>query len=138
MPLVVTIALRLPAAGAVERFTVSSVAVAVFTVPTAPESNTTVLFAAVVSNPKPTISTCEALALSCALAFAVTTGETPATTTFEPLLIELVLTEALSKPASVGLFARVTVSDVADAVVTEPVAPLSNVTTLLAAVGSKP
>lgn len=57
MLLVVTMALRLPAAGAVVKLTVSSVDVAEATVPAAPESNTTVLLAAVVSKPKPTIST---------------------------------------------------------------------------------
>lgn len=71
-------------------------------------------------------------------ALAVTTGETPATATALPLLNVLVATDALNTPASLGLFAKVTVSDVADAVVTVPVAPLSNVTTLFAAVGSKP
>lgn len=57
MPLVVTMALRLPAAGAVEKLTVNKVDVADATVPAAPESKTTVLLAAVVSKPKPTIST---------------------------------------------------------------------------------
>ena len=55
-----------------------------------------------------------------------------------PLLIELVLTEALSTPALLGLFANVTVSDVLEAAVTVPVAPLSKVIVLLAAVESKP
>lgn len=69
---------------------------------------------------------------------AVTTGDTPATATALPLLIVLVATDALNTPASLGLFAKVTVSDVEDADETVPVAPLSNVTTLFAAVGSKP
>lgn len=69
---------------------------------------------------------------------AVTTGETPAIATSEPLLIEFVLTDALRMPASVGLVPNVTVSDVAEADVTVPVAPSSSVTTLCAATGSKP
>lgn len=138
MPLVVTMALRLPAAGAVDRLMVNKVDVAEATVPAAPESNTTLLLAAVESKPKPTISTCVALELNCDPALAVTTGDTPAIATDVPLLIELVLTEALSTPAADGLVPNVTVNEVEDAVVTVPVAPLSKVTTLLAAVGSKP
>lgn len=57
MPLVVTMALRLPAAGAVVKLTANKVEVAETTVPAAPESNTTVLLADVVSKPKPTIRT---------------------------------------------------------------------------------
>lgn len=57
MPFVVTMAFRLPAAGALDKFTVNNVAEAVATVPTAPESKTTVLLAAVVSKPTPTMST---------------------------------------------------------------------------------
>src|SRR5581483_4226356 len=54
--LVVTIAVRLPTAvGAVEKVTVSEVAVAAVTVPTAPSLNVTVLLAAVVSKPAPLI-----------------------------------------------------------------------------------
>lgn len=56
MPLLVTVALKLPAVGLVDRATVRVVAVEADTVPTAPESNTTVLFAAVVSNPTPTMT----------------------------------------------------------------------------------
>ncbi len=138
MPLVVTMALRFPAAGAVVKLTVNNVEVAEATVPAAPESNTTVLLAAVVSKPKPTINTCEALALSIEAALAVTTGDTPATATALPLLLELVLTDALRMPASVGLLTNVTVSDVEEAEDTVPVAPLSKVTVLLAAVGSNP
>ena len=55
MPLVVTTAVKLPAAGLVENVTVSEVAVALVTVPTAPLLNTTVLFAAVVLKPVPAI-----------------------------------------------------------------------------------
>lgn len=53
---VVTTAVRLPAvSGRVEKVTVSDVAVASVTVPTAPLLKTTVLLAAVVSKPKPLI-----------------------------------------------------------------------------------
>lgn len=138
MPLVVTIARRLPAVGADEKFTASRVAVAETTVPAAPESNTTVLLPAVVSKPKPTINTCEALALSIEPALAETTGVTPATCTAVPLLMVLVLTDAFKAPASLGFVPNVTVNDVAEAAVTVPVAPLSNVTVLLPGVGSKP
>ena len=138
IPLVVTIARRLPAAGAFPKFTANNVEVADTTVPVAPESNTTTLLLGVVSKPAPTIRICEALALSMEPIFAVTTGETPATCTAVPLLMVLVLTEAFSGPASAGLLTKVTVSDVAEAAVTFPVAPLSNVTVLLPGVGSNP
>lgn len=138
MPLVVTIALRLPAAGALPKFTANSVEVADTTVPVAPESNTIVLFSGVVSKPTPTIRICEALAFSIEPMFAVTTGDTPATCTAVPLLIVLVLTEAFNGPASAGLLTKVTVRDVAEAAVTLPVAPLSKVTVLLPGVGSNP
>ena len=55
MPLVVTTAVRLPAAGLTENDTVREVAVAAVTVPTAPLLNTTKLFAAVVLKPVPAI-----------------------------------------------------------------------------------
>lgn len=138
MPLVVTIAFRSPAAGAVSKFTANKVDVADTTVPVAPESNTTVLLPAVVSKPKPTIKICDALALSIEPTLAVTTGETPVTCTAEPLLMVLVLTDAFSAPASDGLLTKVTVNEVDEAAVTLPVAPLSNVTVLLPGVGSNP
>ncbi len=60
---VVTTAVRLPAVvGLVVKFTVSEVAVAAVTVPTAPSLKTTVLLAAVVSKPKPLMVTVAALA----------------------------------------------------------------------------
>src|SRR5260370_28514528 len=80
-PLVVTTAVRLPAvAGLVLNVTVSDVAVAAVTVPTAPSLNVTVLFAAVGSKPKPLIVTVGALAASEG-ALGVTTGPTVATCT---------------------------------------------------------
>lgn len=61
--MVVTTALIAPAAvGGVVKFTVSDLAVADVTVPTAPFVNVTVLFAAVGSNPKPLIVSVLALA----------------------------------------------------------------------------
>lgn len=62
MPLVVTAAYKLPAGGLVVSETVRADAVAVETVPTAPDSKTTVLLAAVVSNPTPTMTTVLAFA----------------------------------------------------------------------------
>lgn len=72
----VTVADKLPAAvGAVVIVTVSDVAEAVATVPTAPLSNTTLLFAAVASKPKPSIVIEVAFAARLAVV-AVTTGIT--------------------------------------------------------------
>ena len=77
--LVVTTAVKLPAeVGLVPKVTVSSVAVAVVTVPTAPLLKTTVLFAAVVLNPKPLIVSVDALADRLDV-LLVTTGLTLAT-----------------------------------------------------------
>lgn len=79
-PLVVTMAVKLPAeVGAVVRFTVSVVAVAAVTVPTAPLLKTTVLLAAVVENPVPVIVILLAFAARRAVVFDVTTGRTRAT-----------------------------------------------------------
>ena len=138
MPLLVTVALKLPAVGFVESETVNVVAVAAETVPSAPESKTTVLFAAVVSNPTPTMTMDAELADWIEAELVSTTGATVATTTPAPLLCVLVVTDALNVPAVVGFVEKVTVSDVADAVVTVPTAPLLSVTVLLAAVVSKP
>lgn len=55
IPFVVTIAVRLPAAGLVENVTVNEVAVAALTVPTAPLLKTTRLLAGVVLKPVPAI-----------------------------------------------------------------------------------
>lgn len=73
-------AVRLPAAfGFVEKLTVSEVAVAAVTVPTAPLLNCMVLFEGVVeSNPKPLIVIVEALARRFEV-LLVTTGLTVAT-----------------------------------------------------------
>lgn len=59
-PLVVTSAVRAPAAGLVENDTESDVAVAEVTVPTAPLLNVTILLAAVVSKPAPAMVMVEA------------------------------------------------------------------------------
>jgi hypothetical protein len=56
-PLVVTIAVRLPALGREEKVTVKAVDVALVTVPTAPLLKTTRLFNAVVSKPVPAMVT---------------------------------------------------------------------------------
>ena len=133
-PLVVTIAVRLPAeVGAVVKFTVSVVAVAAVTVPTAPLLKTTVLLAAVVENPVPVIVMLLAFAAKRAVVFVVTTGLTTAIRIEELPTILLDAIDALSVPATVGLVEKVTVNDVAVAAVTMPTAPLLNVTTFLLA-----
>ncbi len=113
------------------------VGVAEVTVPAAPLLNVTTLSVAVVSKPKPAMATVVALAATFAV-LLVTTGMTRATCKAVPLPTLLVVTMARSGPAEVGLVPKVTVSNVAVAVVTVPVAPLSNVTRLLPAVVSKP
>src|SRR5580704_5128525 len=83
---VVTTVVRLPAVvGLVENVTVSEVAVAAVTVPTAPSLKTTVLWAAVVSKAMPLIVTVAAFAARLVV-LNVTTGETEATWTAVPLL----------------------------------------------------
>lgn len=135
--LVVTTAVKLPTdVGLVLNVTVRAVAVAVLTVPTAPLLNTTVLLAAVVSKPNPLITIVEAFAPAFAL-LRVTTGLTEATCTAAPALTPLVVTDAVRLPAF-GFVEYVTVSIVEVAAVTVPTAPLLNVTTLFAAVVSKP
>ena len=74
-----TTAVKLPAVcGLVENVTISEVAVAVVTVPTAPLLNTTVLLPATVANPKPLIVTVVALIARLEV-LLVTTGITVAT-----------------------------------------------------------
>lgn len=68
----------------------------------------------------------------------VMTGIAVATGVDEPLVLELVVTIALITPAAVGGVVRFTVSDLAVAAVTVPMAPFVSVTVLFAAVGSKP
>jgi hypothetical protein len=136
--LVVTTAVRLPAIlGFVENVTVSDVAVAAVTVPIAPLLKTTVLFAGVVSKPKPLMVIVFALAARLVVSL-VTTGVTLATCTAKPLLKLLVVTAAVKDPAAAGLVENVTVSDVVEAEVTVPTALLLKMTVLLPAVGSNP
>lgn len=135
----VTIAVRLPAAeGRVEKVTVSEVAVATVTVPTAPLLSTTVLFAGVVSKPNPAIATVVALAASKLAAFIVTTGITVATCTPAPLVKESVVTDAVKLPAVVGVVLNDTINSVGVAEVTMPTAPLLKVTELSPTVVSNP
>jgi hypothetical protein len=136
-PLVVTTAVKLPAIGLVEKVTVSEVAVAAVTVPTAPLLNVTVLLLAVVLKPKPLIVIVDALRTRLAV-LLVTTGETVAICTAEPLESELVVTIAVKLPREVGAVENVTVSEVSVAAVTVPTAPLLSVTMLLLAVELKP
>ncbi len=129
-----TIAVRLPAdVGAVVRFTVSVVAVAAVTVPTAPLLKTTVLLPAVVENPDPVMVKLLAFAARRAVVFVVTIGFTTAIDTAELPLIPLDVTDAVRVPAAAGLIENVTVSDVAVAAVTTPTAPLLKVMTFLLA-----
>lgn len=98
--MVVTTAVRLPIdVGFVEKVTVSSVAVAVVTVPTAPLLKVTELLAAVVSKPVPAIVIVVALAPKAAV-LLVTVGFTVATCTAEPLLTPPTATCAVKFPAS--------------------------------------
>lgn len=138
IPPVVTIAVNEPAvAGLVEKVTVIDVALAAVTSPTAPLFRETVLFAIVVSNPKPLMTSDVPFAARFAV-LLVTTGITVATFTAAPLSSVLVVTVAFRSPAVVGDAERVTVRDVAVAVVTVPTAPLLNTTALFAATGSNP
>jgi hypothetical protein len=138
MLLVLTIAVKSPAVvGEVESVTVSDVAVASVTVPTAPLSNTSVLFPAVVSKPYPAIVIVVALAGRLAV-LLVMTGMTVAICTAAPLLILPVVMTAVKLPAMVGNTDNDTVRDVFVADVTVPTAPFVKVTVLLPAVESKP
>ena len=139
-PLVVTVAVRLPTAlGIVEIDTVSAVAVAFVTVPTAPLLKATVLLAAVVLKPLPLIVSVAAFAARLAV-LAVTAGAILATSTDEPLAPSVVTT-AIKGAVAAGGVLKVTVSEVGVAAVTLPtgvVVPSLKVTVSLAAVGSKP
>jgi hypothetical protein len=135
---VVTTAVRLPTlVGLVENVTVSELAVAAVTVPTAPLLKVTVLLPAVVLKAKPLIVTVLALARRFVVTL-VTPGNTEATCIGAPLDLELVVTTAVRLPVAVGFVESVTVSVVAVAAVTVPTAPLPRETMLWAATGSKP
>lgn len=134
---VVTTAVSCPAVvGFVEKVTVSDVAVAAVTVPTAPLLKTTRLSPAVVLKPKPAIVTVSALAARFDV-LLVTTGTTVATCTAELLLTLLLVTMAVRLPAVVGEVDKETVKVVAVAAVTVPTAPLLKVTVLSPGVVSK-
>ena len=118
-----TTAVRLPAAvGLVENVTVSEVAVAAVTVPTAPLLNDDRLWAAVVSKPKPLMVTSSRWRPDWPCCWS-RPGVTVATWTAVPLLTPSVVTMAVRLPAVVGLVENVTVSEVAVAAVTVPTAP---------------
>ncbi len=125
-----------------ENVTVSDVAVAAVTVPTAPLLNVTTLLAAVVLKLVPAIVSVAALGARLAVldvtVGAVTLATTAATWTADPLERVLVDTDAFKLPAAAGRFENVTRSDVVVAAETVPVAPPTNVTTLLPAIGSNP
>lgn len=136
-PLRVTIAVKGPADGAVENVTVSAVAVAAVTLPTAPLLNATALFPGVVSKPNPLITNVVAVNAKLVV-LLVTTGNTLAIWTAVPLLTELVVTTAVRFPRDVGRVVRFTVRVVAVAAVTVPAAPKLKTTVLFADVVSKP
>lgn len=135
--MVETTAVNLPADGTVENDMDKDVAVAAVTVPTAPLLNTTVLSPAVVLKPVP-LMVMVVVPNAMFVALWVTTGRTTATCTAVPLFCELVVTEAVKLPATVGLVENVTVRLVVVAPVTVPTAPLLNVTELFAATELKP
>lgn len=136
--LVVTTAVKPPRAlGLVPRLTVSDVAVAAVTVPNAPLLNTTVFREAIGSKPNPLITMLKALMAKLDV-LTVTTGFTLATCAVVPLAMPLTVTTAVRLPAEFGLVVKVTVSDVAVALVTVPKAPLLKTTVLREAVMSKP
>jgi hypothetical protein len=135
---VVTMAVRLPAAaGLVVKVTVSDVAVAAVTVPTAPLLNTTVFCDAVVLKARPVIVTVLALAARPEV-ITETDGTTDATITDAPLDTLLVTTMADRFPTEVGRVVSDTVRVVAVAAETDPTAPLLKVTVLLTSVVSNP
>lgn len=137
MPPVVTTAVRLPAVvGVVENVTVSDVVVAEVTVPIAPRSKMTVLFAAVGSKLLPLIVTVVPLAARLVVV-NVTTGDTVATGV-AALLNAPVVTTMVRGPPMFGNAANVTLSDVVVAAVIIPTAPLLKAMELLVIVESKP
>ncbi len=107
--------------GFVENVTVSDVVVAEVTVPTAPLSKMTVLFAATVSKLVPVIVTVVAVAARF-VAAAVTVGDTVAMAV-AVLLKPPVVTTTVRGPPMFGNAARVTLSDVEVAAVIIPTAP---------------
>ena len=122
MPPVVTTAVTLPAVvGFVENVTVSDVVVAAVTVPMAPLSKTTVLFAAIGSKLVPVIVTVVASAARLVVV-AVTVGDTVAMAV-AALLKPPVVTTTVRGPPTLGNAARVILSDVEVAAVMIPTAP---------------
>jgi len=136
--LVVTTAVKLPTAvGFVSILTVSVVAVAAVTTPTAPLLNKTVFRVKIGSKPNPLMTTLAAPAERLVV-LAVTTGTMFATCTNAMLAAPLTVTVAFKLPADTGLVERFTVKDVEVAVVTVPTAPLLKTTVFREAVVSKP
>lgn len=132
-----TLAVRLPAFGRVENDTVSAVVVAFVTVPMAPLLKVNTLLAAVVLKPKPLMVNVDSSPPRMVVVLLIT-PIILATCTAEPLTTEFVVTVAVRLPTVVGLVLNVTVSRVAVALVTVPMAPLLNATTFREAIGSKP
>jgi hypothetical protein len=137
-PLLVTMAVNATGeVGFVLNVTVSEVAEAAVTVPTAPLLKTTVLLAAVVSKPNPLMDSVVSSASRLEV-LVDTTGTTVETWTAAPLLRLFVVTITVRLPAEVGGVVRLTVSVVAVAAVTVPAAPLLKITVLLTGVVENP
>ena len=122
--------------GGLDSLTVIVVAVAAVSVPAAPLLSVTVLFAAVVSNPKP-LMVSVALRGEISVTELVTTGSTVATCTGVPLTTPFDATIAVNTPA-LGLALSVIVREVAVDELTVPTAPLLKITVLWLGVVLKP
>ncbi len=132
-----TTAVKAPAVvGFVENVTVSEVVVADVTVPTAPLSKTTVLFAAIGSKLVPVIVTVVVVAAMFVIVDA-TVGDTLAMAV-AALLKPPVVTMTDSGPPTSGNAARVMLSDVEVAAVIIPTAPWLKEMELFVIVESKP
>ena len=123
--------------GRVEKDTVSEVVVAFVTVPMAPLLKVNTLFDAVVLKPKPLMVIVDSSPPRVVVLLLIKPIML-ATCTPEALETELVVTVAVKLPTEVGLVLNVTVSRVAVALVTVPIAPLLKETTFREATGSKP
>ena len=136
-----TTAVKLPAAvGSVVKVTVSELADADVTLPTAPSLKATESLDVVAEKPMPAMVIVDAL-LARLVVFGVIEyrwirdrGDLHMEV---PLATPSTVTIAVKMPLAVGFVVKVTVSEVADALVTVPTAPLLKLTLSLAAVGSK-
>lgn len=123
--------------GRVENETVRAVVVALVTVPTAPLLKVTTLLFAVVLKPNPLMINVDSSPPRVVVLLLITPIML-ATCTVGLLATEFVVTVAVRLPTEVGLVLNVTVSRVAVALDTVPMAPLLNETTFREAIGSNP